>query len=274
MQLFKNKKIILIVGLIIAAGIVGLLITSSRSEETEPTAEEPEKRRITEPVNEIPVTERPYVSIQPLADGRHLILNVNHLNKPAQKVDYELEYQAGTMLQMIMGTIQIDNLPVSKQELLGTCSAGGACTYHEDVSGGTLLLRFTIDSGDTYAVKSDWRYFDNSTGSDEAASRDAKFQLTAPALANQRYIIVYNSPGCPEGLEQEPISENFSLSSAAGLTGQGELIIRTNEKSDSAVIMGYDGTDWTEFETNVDGREVSAEVELMDFYTVVNKTAD
>ena len=53
------------------------------------------------------------------------------------------------------------------------------------------------------------------------------------------------------------------------LTGTGQLSIRINEESTSATIVGYDGSEWQEFETTVDGKQVEAEVELMQFYTVV-----
>jgi len=269
-KLLKNKKALIILSLVVIASIgVTIVITSRSKPNSEDLPQESERRRITEPVNVISVSERPYVSIQPLADGRHLIISINQLNKPAQKVDYELEYQSGTMLQMIMGMIELDNLPETKQELLGTCSAGGACTYHENVIGGNLLLRFTDTEEGSYVVKSDWRYFDNKDRSTEIASRDVKFQLTSPALTTQRYSIVFNSPGCPEGLEGEVIADNFSVSTASVLTGSGQLMIRANEESPTAVIVGYDGSNWHEFETVVDGKQVEATVELMQFYTVI-----
>lgn len=268
-NLFKNKKILIALGaVILLAVIITIVVKGKNQSNPELITEEPERRRITEPVNVIPVEERPYVSIRPLADGRNLTISINHLNKPAQKVDYELEYQSGTMLQMVMGMIDLDNLPATKQELLGTCSAGGACTYHENVSGGNLLLRFTDANQDSYVVKSDWRYFDNKDNSEEVASRDAKFQLTADAIANQRYLIVFNSPGYPEDLEGEVIADNFSLSTSTVLSGSGQLTIRTNEESPTAKIVGYDGDEWHEFETTVDGKQAEAEVELMQFYTV------
>lgn len=269
-NLFKNKKILIALGAVLIIAIIGVVVVTRGSEpEPEPVAQEPERRRITEPVNVIPVSERPYVSIRPLADGRNLVININQLNKPAQKADYELEYQSGTMLQMIMGMIELDNLPVSKQELLGTCSAGGACTYHENITGGNLLLRFTDESEGSYVVKSDWRWFDNRDRSSEIASRDAKFQLSSTALAAQRYAVVFNSPGYPQGVEGEVIADNYAVSTSTVLTGTGQLTIRTNEESASATIVGFDGSEWHEFKTTVDGRQAEAEVELMQFYTVV-----
>ena len=270
LQNLKNKKTLIRIALVIILLIPAVVVIKSRSNsKPEIIVEEPTSRRITEPVNVIPINERPYVSIKPLADGRNLVLNIIQLKKPAQKVDYELEYQSGTMLQMVMGTLEIDQLPVSKQELLGSCSAGGACTYHEDITGGNLLLRFSDSAEGNYVVKSDWRYFDNQDKSDEVASRDAKFQLSSSALATQRYSIVFNSPGYPEGLTKDVIADSYSLSTATVLTGEGELSIRINEESATATIVGFDGESWTEFDTTIDGKQVTAEVELMQFYTVV-----
>jgi hypothetical protein len=139
------------------------------------TKEEPKKRKIADPVNVIPVDQRPYIQIAPLADGRNLELIVKHLNKPATEAEYELEYQAGSLLQGAFGAIELPSVPAKATILLGSCSAGGACTYHTDVKGGTLLTRFKGD--ESYALKSDWRYFDNRLKEIELASKDAKFQL-------------------------------------------------------------------------------------------------
>ena len=48
------------------------------------------KKKIAEPLNVIPVAERPYMQISPVADGRNIQIIVKEVKKPAESVDYEL----------------------------------------------------------------------------------------------------------------------------------------------------------------------------------------
>jgi hypothetical protein len=207
------------------------------------------------------------MQIKPVSGGRHIIIAVNNLKKPADQLEYELEYQSGEQIKGAFDQIDLSQVPVEHEKMLGTCSAGGACTYHEDVKGGSLLGRFS-SAEDKYVLKSDWRYLDNTNGETKISSRDAKFKLNSESLADQRYLIVYNSPGYPQGLDKEPISDFYALSAPNELSGAGELTIRADEEAENAVIAGYDGQDWVEFESEIDGKEVTAEVELMSLYLV------
>jgi len=268
METFKKPQVLAVIGLLIAVAIGGAVFAFSRSSAPaeEITNEKPAKRKITEPVNQIDVSERPYVEIVPLADGRNLDLVVHAVKKDASSVEYELEYQAGTLLQGAFGLIELQSFPSTTRLLLGSCSAGGACTYHEDVQGGTLVLRF--EGPETYALKQEWRYFDNyGNTQSEFASKDAKFQVESTALGKQRFVIIYNSPGYPEGLEGTVVSDPYTISSSSTLSGTAELTMRATEEGD-LTIMGYDGTDWQSFETTTDGKTATATVDLMKLYVV------
>lgn len=228
-----------------------------------------QKKRIQEPVNQIPVAERPYITISPQADGHNITLAVETLKLAADEVEYELEYQAGSLLQGAFGQFELSTIPAREQILLGSCSAGGACSYHEDVKGGSLLTRFTGEEV-TYALKSRWKYIINSDRETSFSSQDAKFQLESDDLARQSYLVIFNTAGYPEGLDAEPVSELYSLTSVSSLNGSGELSIRAEEEG-QLLIMGYDGQDWVEFETSVDGKTATAEVELLELYTVIKE---
>lgn len=264
----KKSILIPIVLLVIAAIGTGAWFFTRQPEEVlpEPT---PVKKRISEPVNQIPVSERPYLQIIPLADGHNIKLQVNNLKKPAGEMAYELEYQAGSLLQGVFGQLTLTNTPkTSDAILLGSCSAGGACTYHEDVKGGTLLARFS-NQDDTYALKSDWKYIDGANSETKFSSKDAKFQLSSGNLTG-RYLIILNSPGYPEDAPGEIVSEPYSLASSANLSGTAELTIRANEVGENLKIAGYDGSQWQLFESEVEDKMVSAQVELLPFYAVVS----
>lgn len=262
------KKQYLIIGIVVLVVLVGGVafaaknFLSSPSKETETNT----KKKVAEPVNVIPVEERPFLEIEPVADGRNVIIRVNQLKKDATSVDYELEYQSGSLLQGAFGTIELTKIPAENKVLLGSCSAGGACSFHEDVQGGTLLTRYS--GPQNYALKSDWKYIDNTAKEESVSSKDAKFQMTAAGLTRIPYIIVFNTAGYPDGLEGTVNSELYAFSTSSPLTGEIELTIRGNEDGSTA-IMGWDGKTWTKFEGTVDGKAITASVKPMRLYVAV-----
>ncbi len=261
-----QKKLIIPIAvvLLIIGGVSAYFLT--RENKTDVADTRKQKKKVEEPVNVIPVAERPYVQISPVADGRNIELLVKSLNKPATSAEYELEYQSGTLLQGAFGLLELSQVPAKETILLGSCSAGGKCTYHEDVKGGSLKL--TFDGAERYAVKSDWRYFENTAKETAFSSKDAKFQIESKSFATQPYVVIYNSPGYPEGVEGV-VSESYSLAVSKTITGTATLTIRA-EQEGNLQIMGWNGSEWQSFESTVDGKMVSAEVDLMELYVVKN----
>jgi hypothetical protein len=260
----KNKKMLMI-GLALILLIGGGMFFLKKDRPTEEAITK--KKKLSLPTNVIPVDERPYIAIKPLADGKNLDIEVYSLIKDATTVDYELEYQAGTLLQGAFGEIELGSLPEKERILLGSCSAGGACTFHEDVKGGSLLTRY-VGGDEPYALKSDWKYIDNRSGDTAFSSKDAKFQIDGKSLARQRYLIVFNSPGYPEKAPGTVVSEIYSLATSSSLSGEAELTIRAAEEGELK-IAAWDGEEWMTYEGEVDGKMITATVDLTELYVVI-----
>ncbi len=262
----NKKKLSLVIGLVVVLilGIGGFAYTRMKQPAPAPGKETSTKKRISEPVNIIPAAERPVVYIWPV-DSRNLSIEVASIKKPASQTEYELEYQAGTLLQGAFGSIELGALPARTKILLGSCSAGGACTYHTDIKGGTLLTRFS-GGAESYALKADWKYFDGKET--QISSKDGKFQLDSKALARLPFVIIFNGYGYPEGVKGTVVSEPYTLTSASSLTGTGNLTLRASEGGATA-IMGWDGAKWHEFKATVDGKMLTAQVDLMQLYVAV-----
>lgn len=258
----------IIVGLVLLILVGGGVFFATRGSDTpEPEAAQGKKKtKITEPVNVIPMSERPYILVSPTADKRNVTIAVDALKKEATDVDYELEYQSGSLLQGAFGLITLDSLPATTKILLGSCSAGGACTYHEDVQGGSLTTRFS--GTENYALKTDWKYIELTDGESEISSRDAKFQLSGADIADIDIAIIADSSGVPAGLEGTPVSAPYTLQTVPTLSGTASLSIRANEEGELS-IAGWNGEEWTVFETTIDGKTATAEVKLMELYVVV-----
>lgn len=256
--------VLVILGLVIGGGVFAFKKIAGPTATPTPAP----SKRVVEPKNVIPVDQRPVVYIVPEADGRNLTIEVETVKKQANRVEYELEYQTGELLQGFNGFIDLLKLPAKKTELMGSCSAGGKCSFHENVQGGLARLRFMGD--ENYLLEQDWRYINNAANENLAGSKDAKFQLSSSALRGVRYIVVYNSPGYPEGAPGRIISESYALRASSVLNGEGELTIRANEDGASAVA-GWDGKEWHLFEGAVDGHAITATVDLMQLYVAIDE---
>lgn len=245
-----------------------LLLSGCLNKKTEKPVERP---KIQETVNTVPVEKRPY-SVLSFSDsgrfavGRELKLEIAD-GKNATSIEYELEYQAGTLVQAGVGSInpKVEKLPLTRNILLGSCSAGGACSYNEDVKGGTLLLRFK--GSDIGSLKGEWNFYD--PGNDgKLASRDAKFQLDAPKLKNS-YVLISQTLGLPAKSNGEVIAGPYHLETTADKTGEMQLTMRLNDESASAVLWMWNGKELQKIPAGISGKTLTAKVISSGTYLVI-----
>ncbi len=226
--------------------------------------EEKAKGKTTEPVNEIPVKERPFVTITPRADGREVSLSVGKLDQ-AKSVDYELEYQAGTLLQGAFCKIDFttEQPPVVRKILLGSCSAGGKCSYHENVNGGTLLLRYK--NGKTTVLKAEWNFQVAGKQKGHFNSRDAKFSFDTGEkdLPAQTYVVVTQTMGLPGPVEGEIVGGPYTVILPQGIslpsTKKYALSLRVATEQNAKLLAWFEGK-WAPLETTQEEKVLKAQV--------------
>lgn len=265
-----NKKMIFVIlGIVLVLGALGgglyYVFGAKPANQEEETKN---KKRVVEPENVIPVAERPVIYLVPKADGHNIDIIIDEVKKSASEAEYTLEYQTGTLVQAQENIISLAALPATESVFLGSCSAGGKCTMHEDIGTGSLRTRFA--GTDSYVLRSDWKFIDNAEEETAFSSKDAFFQIESEEFEDRRYMIIFNGPGYPEGLEGTPVSDPYVIRSSAPLSGEATLTMRATQEG-SLSIMGWDGESWTEFEGSVEGKSISAEVELMQLYIIVSK---
>ncbi|HOC07496.1 MAG TPA: hypothetical protein PLX28_00100 [Candidatus Woesebacteria bacterium] len=265
----KKTKIIIAVSVLVALLIAGGIWFSSRGNRDQDNNEQPvTKQKITPKTNLIPVSERPFMQLEPTADGHYVVINVIEVKKPADSLNYEMEYQTGSMLQGFQGFLKLDQLPASDKKLFGSQSAGGAITYHEDIKGGSLLAEFI--GPEAYAVKSSWRYFTNSDRQSAFSSQDTKFTIANDSLARYSYLIIYNSPGYPAEVEGEVVSDIYTVSAETSLkTISSPFTVTFTTKEEQAQIMGYDGEAWQSLESQYENGALTGSAPFMDAYLLV-----
>ena len=272
----KKQKIISLIILLILIGFSVLLLVKNRQKNSSTSqTSEVVKKKISQPVNIIPVSERPFMQLIPSSDGHYVTVNVLELKKPASQLTYEMEYQTGSMLQGFQGSLALNKLPAADRKLFGSQSAGGAITYHEDIKGGTLLAEF--NGNEDYAVKSAWTYIDvaqnmaSSAGTPNTfSSEDGKFSLTSQELNKYRYLVIYNTPGFPGQLANEPVSDVYTISADQSLSSVKQTVtVSFQTDQQSASIMAYDGQAWQTLDTSSENGQLTASAELMEAYLLV-----
>ena len=140
MNLKKYLPLILLgVGLLI---LVGAFFFVKNSRNNSSVDEE-------ETVKEIPVEERPIVSLVPSADGHYLKLSIAQIKvKKAASLDYELLYTLPDgRTQGVPGTVKLAGAADIIKDLLLGSESSGKFRYDEGVDGGTITLRFRDEKG-------------------------------------------------------------------------------------------------------------------------------
>lgn len=237
-----NKKTVgIIAGVVAVIAIVGLVIAWGLQPSGDVVGPTPKPTLPPEPVNIIPIEERAYARILPADSGREVTISLETINKEADEAEYEVEYQSGTILQGFGGNLDVENLPSTARQLLGSCSAGGKCSYDENVTGGQLTLRF--EGPQRYAVRGEWSFIDNASRDLGLSSRDGKLGLSGPG-SQARYGVVFQSPGYPAPLPAAALSQIYSFGVAPATPGSVVVSLRLNEDVATAKLAVWNGKEW------------------------------
>ncbi len=264
-----KKLIIGLVGLIVVSGGIGAYVLLNKKPTQQQTLPTP-RPKLTLPINQVPVSERPFVTLSPTS-AREVVLTIGELHKPAEEVDFELQYSAGDKEEAAIGSLNLKKgkAPYVKTILLGSQSGGGKITYHEGVGGGTLVLSFYDED---YKLSNEWVYTDNKKPQTSFHSRDGKFGLETGKLLNSSpYVIVYQNPGLPEQVDHAILAGPYSVTGTGILpTGKVTVTMRLSDTK-PVEIFGWTGTEWKAFPTKVDGKTATAQVDLLPTYIAVEK---
>lgn len=262
----KNKKrntIIIIavaVVVLIVAGIIIWRVTANKNQVAETPVEEPtRKRRISVPNNQVAIGDRPYTELLPFAQaGRNLRIQIGDLALPATEAEYLIEYSVGkttaknaagrdiavpvaddvTGIQGSMGTFDLSSFPSISELLLGSCSAGGACTHHTGLSTGTLTITYQAET--PYATQQKFDYFEKY---DEIAqTADTIFSLEGATLAKATDFVIINSAGLPSGLTGEVLTRSDIENGEVATIPLAYQVAFTTAPATGEMIVSFDYT--------------------------------
>lgn len=252
-----NKPIIAAsIGLILAV-IVGIFfIKNNKPQTNEPVVEE----EVDLPINTIPQSERPFITLDPDESGRSLDLRVS--GAPTEgELEYELVYQTIEVQEGVFGRLELgsEKQPIVKSLLLGSKSAGGKVTYHEGVSGGTVTVTYG-----TTRLKESFGYLKFDPADPTLLSTDGRFVVTLDktALKKDTRVLVmktfgYEKVGLPASAKI--LAGPYAITYATEPKGKGsiELKLPAGEHT-NPTIYGWDGKSWQKLVTKVTGDSLTA----------------
>ncbi len=226
--------------------------------------------RKVEQINKLAIKDRPYVTLTPRADGKEVTMTLDNILN-ATEAEYELEYTAGSMIQGVFGTIDFteDEPPVEKDLLFGSCSKG-KCRYDENVSGGSLTIRF--DGGEeAYTLKSDFNLQQMADRKGVFTSKDIKASLdVGTSLSSSAYVVVQGTMGLPAELEGEILAGPYAFIAASAPSLRGaELTVKSKDYLTDAKLMFFNGKVWEELVSEIGEGKISAPVTSLGTFVLV-----
>lgn len=227
--------------------------------------------------------EGPYALLYPRRDGNALILNLKR-TASYESISYELSYtskvdeikvsgntieedegRGGVIDRGVVGTIDTkERKGEYEQEILfGTCSKN-VCKYDQGVENGTLTLRIK-KKNKVYKMITLWHMQQPDVALGTLTSGDGHFIYKMAAerekLATVGFTIINDLSGVPklpQGMEvlgkvyavNAPITKDLP---------EGEVALELAENPPyGAKLFRFDGSNWQELETKVDGAKLSS----------------
>jgi hypothetical protein len=260
-----NPRTWLPIGLVVLVLVIGILLLKKN---TPPSPSNGPAPTPAPPVNVIPFKDRPYAVLAPLVGRNELSFTFPTLPKKAESVEVTLEYDRNKgVLDAVLKQFSLKKMPFNETVFLGTQSAGGHITYHEDVIGGTMTLSFI--GADTYALKVPWRYDDTQKEYQDLSTSDGFFQATLTDPIKQPKVIVMQSPGAPPGLPSDPVAGPYVIRAVGPLPKtQATIKIRLHDDLTGATLWGYNGDTWTKVTSTYADKTVTGTTPLVDAYAV------
>jgi hypothetical protein len=212
------KKYLPLILFIIGLGVVtAALVFIIKGRQKEKVKEE------TASLREIPLEERPIVTLTPSKDGHWLTLKIEKIKIEAASLDYELLYKLPDgRTQGVPGTIKLDGQKTIERELLLGSESSGKFRYDEGVEKGTLTLRFRDKKGKLVVkFSTEFRLLSDTS---KIISADGKFSVKLPKRT-KTFLVVMETFGIPDRAPGKVLVGPYGIfsSSDKSISGKVEL---------------------------------------------------
>ncbi len=195
---------------------------------TKSVSETPSKRQI---INALPFKDRPFIALFPHSTNKLITLMVD--KRPASDLTVDIEYLSGNALKGGRTSISAAApSPYTQAFLLGSCSAGGKCSFDTDITTGTIKTKLEVND-ELHLLKSNYIFVDGDTATSD---QKLKFSPTSKSTAG---LIIGQTHGFLGSIEQEVAQEPVAITSTKKDKITGTLTIYA---PDATSALLYDGT--------------------------------
>jgi hypothetical protein len=182
--------ILLFLGILVLVGAYFLLIKPRNEGVKESIPQE-------EAAPEVPIEQRPVVSLTPSDDGHWLTLNIKDIRISAESLEYLLLYDLPDGRQQgVPGTVKIAGENSIERKLLLGSESSGKFRYDEGVERGTITIKFRDSKAKLVANFSS--EFHLISANQSLDSSDGKFIYKLEKLPKKGYFVVMETLGLPK----------------------------------------------------------------------------
>ncbi len=193
-------------------------------------------------INQLDQDKRPFTILSQHSTGKLLSLYLENTSY-IEGATVDLEYLSGDLLKGAKSTLESPIAdPFAKAFLLGSCSAGGKCSFDKDLISGSLKLKLKIrDESDIHVLKSDYFFVDGETTTTDG-------RLTYTPVGNPIGEILLNTIGLPEKPEGKVELYPIAITSTGSETIKGEVEIR---KTGITKVLLYTTSGYQKLDANI-----------------------
>lgn len=230
------KKILpfLLIGVVLILVAVIFLVIRKDSENQEKVDEVVEEE---ENYVEVPLPQRPYITLSPRSDGHELKLSVSNFGS-IPSLEYKLEYLAGDMERGV-GPSKITlkgEKSLTRDLLLGSCSKN-VCKYDENVIGGKITIILRGDKPQKYTLS--FVLKKGSEANNQLVSPDDNAVLSGK-LSPAAFYLVMSTAGLPGPMTLgDVIGQPIGFFSSSQTAFKGNLEFRGIPVSQKVKIYGW-----------------------------------
>lgn len=191
-------------------------------------------------VKELPLEERPFVSLTPRLDGHEFHLIISNIPGGTDSVEYELVYKvASGVTQGVPGTVKLSGkTSLERDLLLGTCSSG-RCRYDEGVEKGAFTLRLRDEDGKLITkLETEFHLQQDGKG---LISSDGKFSISSNSLGKSTFYLTMNTFGLPGKAPGKVVAGSYGAFTKGATKVSGTVTL-----DGSGTLYGWNGSKWVE----------------------------
>ncbi len=233
----KLLPIILLIAGLLVVGLVFFAVSKNKAKVASNTEEDTEDNEV---VAEISMSDRPFTTLTPSADGHWLKLNVVGIKNSPAKLEYELMYIVSDgRTQGVPGIIDLKGESSIERNLLMGSESSGKFRYDAGVEKGTLTLKFRNEKGKlTGKLVTDFKLYNNNLNLNSA---DDALKFTLDKADKKTFFVVMSTFGLPS-----TISGNLDRGPFAILASSTTAHLGKADLGDGTYQM-WDGSTWKEF---------------------------